>query len=489
MVVKAELRRLLAKKRAGGKDDLDEAIIKSLTNALFRAEAGPEAEPAVYNPGVMRLANELLVARRIAAAERQAGSLSYRAEGRDHMIYLSLTPRDPIIARDGRPFGANQGRHMKSLNWLYPSVVAGSLRTLLGKITGAGFEPQTVADLKAMNVAGPLPAVNKKLFFPAPGDIAFREVEGMEWSGGKPLEFFLRRPFDYGAGEGCNFPERLLPLGFSTSPDEDFKPHKGPAFWSAKKMEQWLRDSNGKGFEPPWAPAGSGSEGKRQEPGSSGFLEFPSKDRRSHVKIDPDCLASEEGMLFSTSGLAMTEGVTMAVRVTDAPAFSEKLEGISALHPLGGERRLVHWAAAPRMKSAWDCPDSLKQALAGVNGVRMILASPAIFKHGWKPGWIDSDLTGTPPGTSVRLRLVAAAVDRWAPISGWGLESGKVGPKPVRRLAASGAVYFFKIESGNPSELIEKLWLRSVCDEEQDRNDGFGLALWGVWDADIKKGD
>jgi CRISPR-associated protein Cmr3 len=24
-------------------------------------------------------------------------------------------------------------------------------------------------------------------------------------------------------------------------------------------------------------------------------------------------------------------------------------------------------------------------------------------------------------------------------------------------------------------------WLRSVCDDEQDKKDGFGSALWGTW--------
>ena len=31
--------------------------------------------------------------------------------------------------------------------------------------------------------------------------------------------------------------------------------------------------------------------------------------------------------------------------------------------------------------------------------------------------------------------------------------------------------------------MVRDLWLRSVCDERQDRLDGFGLALWGIWDG------
>jgi CRISPR-associated protein Cmr3 len=54
------------------------------------------------------------------------------------------------------------------------------------------------------------------------------------------------------------------------------------------------------------------------------------------------------------------------------------------------------------------------------------------------------------------------------------------GPKPVRRMVPAGGVYFFELLKGQSSDL-EKLWLESVSDEEQDRRDGFGLATWGIW--------
>jgi CRISPR-associated protein Cmr3 len=30
-------------------------------------------------------------------------------------------------------------------------------------------------------------------------------------------------------------------------------------------------------------------------------------------------------------------------------------------------------------------------------------------------------------------------------------------------------------------DFIEDAWLRSVCDDEQDRIDGFGMSVWGIW--------
>jgi CRISPR-associated protein Cmr3 len=52
-------------------------------------------------------------------------------------------------------------------------------------------------------------------------------------------------------------------------------------------------------------------------------------------------------------------------------------------------------------------------------------------------------------------------------------------PKAARRLAPAGSVYFF--EARGATSALARLWLEPVSDLPQDRNDGFGLALWGVW--------
>lgn len=81
--------------------------------------------------------------------------------------YLTVTLHDPVIARDGRPFGT--GKRMGSLDWLYPSVLAGSLRTILGNLVQADFsEPDTINVLKEVSIAGPLPLWDGRIFLPAP---------------------------------------------------------------------------------------------------------------------------------------------------------------------------------------------------------------------------------------------------------------------------------------------------------------------------------
>src|SRR5580692_908253 len=86
-------------------------------------------------------------------------------------MMLKLTPRDPVIARDGRPFGAGQGNRMRGLSWPLPSVVAGSFRTALVKAKdGLSFANGMPDRLMAIEVAGVFPTVGEELYLPAPND-------------------------------------------------------------------------------------------------------------------------------------------------------------------------------------------------------------------------------------------------------------------------------------------------------------------------------
>ncbi len=378
--------------------------------------------------------------------------------------FLIVTPRDSMIARDGRPFGVGQGHRMKSLDWPYPSVLAGSLRTLLGKRLFPGFGAAAVAALKQVGIAGPLPFTHERLYFPAPKDLVVRD---------HPRACFALRPSALGEGEGCDLPHpALLPVMLPPTADEDFKPGKAPAFWCSERMTEWLLNAAGAAFTLPEQP----------EPPS--FLGAPEKDERMHVAIEFATGAAEEGLLYKTVGLALPCHIAFAARLDFQNELPPEVAKLDAFHTFGGERRLARFSL--HSTKEWNCPAPVAAALENAPHVRLMLATPAIFSGGWKPGWLNERLEGSPPGSGVALRLRGACLDRWRPISGWSLEplpdSRKPGPKPVRRLVPAGGVYFFETLAGDPAGLARNLWLRSVCDDPQDRRDGFGLALWGLWD-------
>jgi len=387
--------------------------------------------------------------------------------------YFTVTARDPIIARDSRPFGRGQGFRMRSLDWPYPSVLAGSLRTLLGKAHGGSFDAAMVKDLKSLAVAGPVPFLSNELYFPKPFDAVGRP-------NGESIQVHSLRPMRCAGGEGCDLPAGLQPVMLSPELVEDFKPAGLPDFWSATKMAQWLTDSRGASF--PMLPNLSSSKPSWE----AGFLGSPAKDERTHVSISSDKGVAEDGELFSTVGLDLWHkplgvSVEIGLRVTANTAVPI----FGGLHPFGGERRLAFWRDLGDVAPLWECPERLRQQLASSAHIRLVLATPAFFAHGWKPRWLSSGpdgMQGSPPGTSVKLRLTAAAVDRWRPISGWSLEEGQVGIKPLRRLAPAGSVYFFEVLDGDRATLARDGWLQPISDDEQDRRDGFGLALWGIWE-------
>jgi CRISPR-associated protein Cmr3 len=92
-------------------------------------------------------------------------------------------------------------------------------------------------------------------------------------------------------------------------------------------------------------------------------------------------------------------------------------------------------------------------------------------------------LTGRPFDNGPRLRLVGSTIERWRAVSGWSLADPR-GPKPVRRIVPAGGVYFFDVEDEENAAGLVDHWLQSVSDGEQDRRDGFGLAVWGTWHRD-----
>lgn len=379
------------------------------------------------------------------------------------MRYLRLTPLSPLIARDSRPFGMGQGNRVRSMDWISPSVIAGAVRTAVWKTE----DTLTPDQLKTIEVNGAFPIVDEKIYFPRPLDALIHKTDKAAGT----ADILRVRPMSGNAG--VRMPHASLvpsePVGM---PEEDFKPESGDAFWPLATMAEWL-----------------GCEDDQPVSMKIDGLPAPVKEDRTNVTILPESGAAEDARLFTTTGLDFvrkpqkdtSEGRLSQIRIGVRVNFGkyaplpERL-----LVPLGGERRLAEVWTAEADKGFWEVPKGL--SWAGKKGLRMVLATPAVFEKGWLPGWLreqDGKLTGTIPGSGVSVRLVSAVVGRWKPLSGWSYEKGRNGPKALRRMVPAGSVYFFEVLEGG--EGIADLWLRSVCDCQQDGRDGFGLALWGFW--------
>lgn len=367
------------------------------------------------------------------------------------MSFFNLKVLDSLVLRDNR-FG--EGSIMRSLEWVLPSVMSGSARTAIGKSqTPKGQIVKWNHDaLRSISVAGPFPVKDGMLGFFPPADVVAQREKDKD-----VFHLYALSPKEVENDCGVDLPDGLSPC-FLPADAIKGKPTPLNGFWSLKRMEKWLLGNS----------VFSGDDVNM-------LIDWPMPihDQSVHVKIDSQKLSAEEGKLFTCSALSFAKApYDLSVKIE-----SNDLQD-GEIHPVGGERRLVRWTKS-EMPAGWECPIAIKNALTSCRLIRMVLASPAIFKNGWLPDWIDADsLQGIVPGTNVKVALKATVVPRWKAISGWSYELK--GPKPIRRMVSAGSTYFLEIVEGNGAELANA-WMQSMCGDSQDVRDGFGLALWGIW--------
>ncbi|MDA8137830.1 MAG: hypothetical protein M0036_04180 [Desulfobacteraceae bacterium] len=369
-----------------------------------------------------------------------------------------LTPLAPLVLRTGKPFGETGGS--ESFPFPLPSTVAGAMRTTCADQQALNFLSDK-EQIITQTCHGALPAQVAangliKPLFPRPADARYVRPEN---------DLILQRlsPIEPGAEEGSDLPDGLWPVFLETA--DKSKPSPGPIWWAEQAIQKWL-------------------QGDVPEPGSLG-PEPPPIDMRTHVALDPATLAADTGRLFQSAGPdfealrkkpgdQINENGWHPERSALMARFSQPL--VPTLLRLGGEVRMS--AVAPC--DSWPrLPETLRACLEESRSIRLILATSALFSNGWKPGWLDRNLTGSPPGIpGLVLRLKAAAVERWQAISGWDMAAKK--PKAVRRLTPAGTVYWFEVLNA-PKDWAEQLWLTPISDNEQDRCDGFGLTVPGIW--------
>lgn len=352
-----------------------------------------------------------------------------------------IEPKAPLVIRSGRPFDHQAGTD--EARFPPPSTLAGTLRTAHAESVSKPLGPE----LAKLSVAGPLPVrlgAAPVLLVPKPADALYF------WNTDKTKVKLVRAaPQPLTEGEGCDLPQDLLPVQLTETINS--KPASGPRWWAYSDLLAWRgADTSVLTFE---------------QVRRNGWSPLPDE-LRTHVGIDRATQAAESGKLFQTAGLDFSG------HAEHGHGFPEQRLGIvgriqgeisAGLVTLGGERRLS--AIEPAPTGLWpELPCDLVDNINKAGGLTLTLLTSALFSQGWRPREI--------PG----LKLRAAALDRWQPHSGWDLVQRK--PRAGRKLVPPGAVYWFEI-TGEVD--LASLWFASMSDEQQDKLDGFGLALPQPW--------
>ncbi len=430
---------------------------------MSRKKRRNQRKPPVRNPRKqdrMRAAGNMSRKAQGAQGAHKQGSPNTQSDARKQLAseVVSLTPLAPIIVRSGRPFDSLS--HPDDARFPPPSTLAGCLRTAWARAEGKPFTPE----LAQRRVCGPLLLLNNEVLVPKPANAIYKRDEAGQ-------ELCIRAtPQPFPSGCNADMPDALLPVQAEKQAGKGVvgKPIKGPDWWQLDDVLNFNSSQEGahdfckKLKKTGWSPS--------------------IRDRRTHVAIDPRTGASKDGQLFQTEGIDF-DIRSRSERDTDwkdgprlLARFDTPLD--SALVHLGGERRLA--LLAPESE-VWPKPEAgWMQKIISHGGLSFTLLTPGIFAQGYRPGWLDEELIGSPPeAPEITLQLVAVAAGSWQPHSGWDLANQR--PRPTRKLVPAGAVYWFRILAGADSAQLDALWLTHLSDDAQDRRDGFGLALPVPW--------
>ncbi len=410
------------------------------------------------------------------------------------MTVWLIEPRDPLIVRDGRPFGPDPGARATSLPFPFPSTTTGGVRTRAG-LNEQGFfdlSKAQIKELKRLGVRGPLLVQ------------LTRDGNGIElekWLVPAPRDALFFPP-DPATQEPAAFIRRLVPLQLSgeIKPTSD----QGPSLFVGQLDYNELRKPSENAphfwfwdFFLKWLVNPSIYDGENIALSTIGMPGL-STEHRMHVSIEADKQTAKDGMLFQTSGLEFTapgkgehrlssaQRLALAVAADDDAGDQKK--GFK-LHPglagFGGERRIVTWR-----KSSMNlppCPIELEDAIVTQKACRVFLLTPACFTKGYRPIWLFERAAMY----GVAAKLEAITVQRPQVVSGWDLALKK--PKPSCRLAPAGTVLFLSLKAEIDDAIrnwIRHTWMHCISDDSDESNrpdgyrlDGYGLAVLGIWNG------
>jgi len=381
-------------------------------------------------------------------------------------ISLELTPLDVLMFRDTRPFGqvSTGGESLLPS----PRTVAGAVRTwLLRSIKPDGFaslrgRPTTRqhlldafgADARWVieaRLVGPFLCRKGEVLLPAPLSLLNLRNEGQE-DRLISLRVMQTPPPGYEAPPGA--PEGFVPAWAEDAQEAEALDH---AFLS--ETEDIARFCQGS----TQILAGRLVENR----------ELWGTEPRLGIGIEGQTRASKERLLYASSFLRLRKDVTQRVDllVTSANVRAH-VNRLAAEQPclyLGGERKVARVRVLEaREFGQWphiarrEWPPSTRRFLT-------YLATPGRFAEG----------TWYPRVLAQRYRLVSAVVGLPEVVPGWDVAHNS--PLRTQYAVPAGAVHFWELRDGH-SAPDDDPHGRSIADDPDDQQAGWGICLRGEWD-------
>lgn len=192
------------------------------------------------------------------------------------------------------------------------------------------------------------------------------------------------------------------------------------------------------------------------------------------IAKDRSTFASKEGFLYRIPLIRLKDKISFLVEFNGLEDVEIPYSGV---FQLGGEGKAVKFSIES---------ENLLKGLESMSFnfssgfFKIYFATPAIFKNGWLPSWINP-VSYEGKYNGVKLKLVACALRRSVSVGGWDIANKR--PKPTRRAIPAGSVYYFKIiDTTDTDHIKEAFHLKNISDDFGDVNyskEGFGFSMLG----------
>ena len=309
---------------------------------------------------------------------------------------------DTVFFRDGRPFGSSDDNWANSFNFPSLNTIYGALRSayfsqnnLDTKIANTSKDP--TLNLKINGVY--LVNLNNRVLFPIPQDVYTNKS-----TDNKNSRLYLF--------------ELLKNSNTSNKLDYIFKPQdehknieKKDGFISKIDFEDYINLANN----------------------SFNFLDFEDfvkSEPKIGIGLNNKTNNVEEGKLYRVD-LKRYKNLSILV---DFEGIELKNEGLLRI---GGEGKGAFYQELNTFKLIDDYEIKEKY-------FKIYFLTPAVFKNGWYPDFLDDKLEGYMNG--FKVKLVASSIGKAKYIGGWDIKENR--PKSMFKAIPEGSIFFFEILDG-----------------------------------------
>lgn len=344
------------------------------------------------------------------------------------MQTIAIQATDTLFFRDGRPFSMGEDSFAQGIFPPPPSVLFGVLRSVYlakGLEDDSGLETLILDSLNLKFRFIALQA-GPNVFFPLPKDLVVSKDKGRL----KPHPLLLSDAFKFSNGQT----NKVLISTFEDKTEDD------TFLTDHLSLERYL-------------------SGNVVNVLPRKLTDFTCPETKIGIGRDKNRNTAEDGKLFR---LQATRPVTKNLQHLQ---FLISFDGLQlpedALFTMGAERRVAFYKKRDDLNL--ECPNLENKIF------KIYLATPAIFKQGWRPETL-LDNHG--------LELLTAALDRPIHIGGWDMDEKR--PKPMLQCVPAGSVYYVKAKDIDAANRIaHAIHGKSISDnlnQTDYQSQGFGIA-------------